>query len=323
MSNKNPLLILLGVSAVFFVVFLAFVAIMVSNLGPRSGNKKIFGSGDSIGVLELKGVIADSKRFIEDLDKFVESSSVKGIIVRINSPGGSVAPSQEIYQAIRAANQAKPVYASMGSIAASGGYYAALGARKIYANPGSITGSIGVIMGFANLSRLYDWAKIAPYTIKTGKFKDVGSPNREMTLEERELLQGMLDNVLSQFRRAIAESRKMSMEKVVELSDGRIFSGEQAKAVKLIDEAAGIQEVVKALANEVGIKGKPRLIRPHRERKFLDFLLQESEDGEAEGNTNSPLANILLRLLGQITSHESQSLIGPQFMAPFAIPSSR
>ena len=211
----------------------------------------------------------------------------------------------------------------MASLAASGGYYAALGARKIYANPGTITGSIGVIMGFANLTRLYDWAKITPYTIKTGKFKDLGSPTREMTMEDRELLQSMMDNVLTQFRKAVAEARKMPMEKVIELSDGRIFSGEQAKAVKLIDETAGMQDVVKNLAKDLGMSGKPRTIRPHRDKNFLQMLTQESPDDEASAGLSGTVKDLLSlariasrALTGEASSfeHDASSMWGPQFI---------
>lgn len=333
MAKKNPLLILLAASGVFFVLFLIFVAVVISNMNSHTAisggsSKKLFGKNELIGIVEIKGVIMDSKKFIDDISDFVDDSRVKGIIVHINSPGGAVAPSQEIYDAIKAADEVKPVYASMSSLAASGGYYAALGTRKIYANPGTITGSIGVIMGFANMSRLYEWAKVTPYTIKTGKFKDIGSPTRDMTPEDRELLQGMVDNVVGQFRKAVADSRKLPMSRVIELSDGRIFSGEQAKEVKLIDDVAGLQNVIKIMAKDVGISGKPRVVYPVHEKRFLDFLVQGEGNEDEKSNIGSTLAEVLdgLKGLGQVVkglngasaSYGKSSLVGPQFLAPFS-----
>src|SRR4029077_13140783 len=145
-------------------------------------------------------------------------SDVKAIVLRLNSPGGAVAPSQEIYQAVK--NYKKPIVASMSSVAASGAYYVACGAKKVYANPGTITGSIGVIMEFANLEKLYEWAKIKRFSIKTGRFKDVGAEYREMTADERALLQNMVDDVLSQFTLAVSEGRNIPLETVKEIADG-------------------------------------------------------------------------------------------------------
>ena len=169
---------------------------------------------------EINSVIMDSKTLAQ-LKKFDEDKGVKAVVLRLNSPGGSVAPSQEIYEAVK--DFKKPVVASMASVAASGVYYIAVGAPIIYANPGTITGSIGVIMEFANLEKLYEWAKIKRYVIKTGKFKDAGGEHREMTPEDRALLQGMIDDVLVQFKTAVAAGRKLSLEDVTKVADGRIF----------------------------------------------------------------------------------------------------
>ena len=206
--KKNPLLVLLGVSFAFFLVFMGFVYFMLQSFvndadSPLAGLKR----GGNIGVVELDGVIMESKKFIKEIRKFEKDRSIQGIIVRIDSPGGAVGPSQEIHDAILAVRKTKPVVASMESVAASGGYYAAVAADRIVANAGTMTGSIGVIMNFMNLSQLYEWAKLKRYVIKSGKFKDLGSDLREMTPEERQILQDMIDNVHMQVLTAVAKGR--------------------------------------------------------------------------------------------------------------------
>jgi protease-4 len=287
--RKNPLALVLGLSALFFVVFVAISIATVSWLGTGrgAGPRRLFGKTSNIGVLEVKGVITDSKKLMEQLDAFSEDPLIKAIIVRINSPGGAVGPSQELYEAVRKAAKKKPTFASMGSVAASGGYYIAAGAKRIFANPGTITGSIGVIMQFADMSKLFQWAKMNPYNIKTGQYKDIGSPNREMTPEEKALLQGMLNNVLGQFRRAVAEGRGLTMDKVVALSDGRIFSGEQAKTEGLVDELGGMTEAVDAVAKEAGITGKPKLVYGKKRKKAWEKLFEDLEDDDADSEEST------------------------------------
>lgn len=325
--RKNPLLVILGISAVFFVIFVAVaIGTVMSMTSVGQAPKKIFGKANAIGVLEIKGVIMDSKQLLEQIDKFEEDARIKGVLVRINSPGGAVGPSQEIYDALVKLQKKKPVYSSMGSLAASGGYYAAVGTKRIFANPGTITGSIGVIMQFADLSKLYQWAKVNPYVIKTGKYKDVGSPSREMGPEEKALLQEMIDNVLGQFRKAVATGRNLPMEKVIELSDGRIYSGEQAKNNKLIDDLGGFDDAVEALAKEAGIAGKPTLIYPGKKKKqLLDLLLSDLDgEGDEESSSQSFGVRVIARLLGlgDLLAHKDLSareMIGPLFIMPQAL----
>ncbi|MBI3544845.1 MAG: signal peptide peptidase SppA [Deltaproteobacteria bacterium] len=330
--KKNPLVIVLGLSAFFFVVFLAVAVGTVMSLTPggRQSSKKLFsGRSSTIGVVEIKGVIMDSKKSVDQLDSFAEDPLIKAVIVRINSPGGSVAPSQEIYEAVRRVAKKKPVYASMSSVAASGGYYVACGAKKIYANAGTITGSIGVIMQFADASKLLQWAKVSPYAIKTGKFKDIGSPSREMREDERQLLQDMIDNVLGQFRRAVSTARSIPMDKVVEISDGRIFSGEQAKDVKLVDEVGGLNETVEAIAKEAGITGKPHLVYAGKKRRGFERFLSDidGDEEDSESSTNLSGVGALLRgalagagadrLLGSLALPGRAKAAGPLFLLPF------
>ena len=302
----SPLAIILSLSAVFFVIFLLVSTAVFSS--KWSGTKTrhssaIFSAANgSVGVIEMNGVIMDSKKTLKKLESYDEDDDIKAVVLRLNSPGGAVAPSQEIYQAVR--DYKKPLVVSMSSVAASGAFYIASGAKKVFANPGTITGSIGVIMEFANLEKLYDWLKIHRFAIKTGKYKDAGAEYREMTADERALLQGMVDDVLSQFKDAVSKGRKLPLDKVTAIADGRIFSGAQAKALNLVDELGGIHEAIDAAAKMANIKGKPNVVYPTKSRKWLDILMDDgSKDDEAETHVNySVLGNLLHELLGDSAS---------------------
>ncbi|MGK5089031.1 signal peptide peptidase SppA, partial [Bdellovibrionota bacterium FG-2] len=219
------------------------------------------------------------------LEQFEESDEIKAVVLRLNSPGGAVAPSQEIYEAVKAYK--KPIIASMSSVAASGAFYVACGAQRVFANPGTITGSIGVIMEFINLEKLYEWAKVQRYSIKTGVFKDAGAEYREMTAPERALLQAMVDDVLTQFKQAIVTGRKLPAAEVDAIADGRIFSGAQAKAVKLVDELGTLHDAI-AEAGKLGkIKGKPRVVYPEKKRsRLLSMLLDDHDSADEESSSN-------------------------------------
>lgn len=325
MIKKNPLALVLGLSAFFFVIFLGVAVGTVMMLTPGKPHKKFFAKSNNIGVVEIKGMISDSKKAVEQIESFEEDTLIKAVVVRINSPGGGVAPSQEIYEALKKLAKKKPVYSSMSSLAASGGYYVACGTKKIYANPGTITGSIGVIMQFADLSKLMQWAKVNQYSVKTGKFKDIGAPSREMSQEEKDLLQAMIDNVLLQFRKAVVAGRNLPMEKVVEVSDGRIFSGEQAKEAKLVDELGTFNDAVEALAKEAGITGKPNLVYAEKKRRGLErFLTGIDGDDDAEGSSMigsiaeiaRGLAEISRTLNGGAAGSQRASYSGPLFILP-------
>lgn len=297
-KKTSPLTILLVASFLLFVAVVLISSSMrsSSSLGRQADSAsamKLFRDRNWIGVLEVKGVISDSKKIIAKLNRLNENESVKGIVIRLDSPGGSVGPSQEIYEAVKKIK--KPVVASMGSVAASGAFYVACAAPKVYANPGTLTGSIGVIMEFANLEKLYDWAKIKRYSIKTGKFKDAGAEYREMTTEDRALLQGVVDDVLSQFKAAVASGRKLSSEKVTAVADGRIFSGMQAKQLGLVDELGTLQDAVDEVAKQAKITGKPRVVYPE-ERKvnyLLEQLLGGSDDDEADSEARASIGDWL------------------------------
>ena len=238
-----------------------------------------------IGVLEVNGVIMDSKKTLKLIKQFEDSKEIKAVVVRINSPGGAVGPSQEIYEALKVFP--KPVVASMSSIAASGGFYIAMAAKKVLANPGTITGSIGVIMEFANLEKLYEWAKVKRYVIKTGKFKDAGAEFREMLPEERALLQEMVDDVLVQFVDAVAEGRKLSVEEVTKVADGRIFSGNQALKLKLIDQVGTLNDAVEEAAKLAGLPPIPKLFYGEKKKNFMEMLEEQIQQSDEDSESRS------------------------------------
>jgi protease-4 len=236
-----------------------------------------------VALLEVRGMIIDVQPVIEQLVKFTRDDSVKAVVFRIESPGGGVSPSQELYREIQRTAEKKPVVASMGSVAASGGYYIASGGRKIYANPGTITGSIGVIAQFTNLEELFKKIGFRMEVVKSGAYKDVGNPGRAMTPEEREYLQKLLDSVHQQFIRDVARGRRMPEEKVREIADGRIFTGEQAKGLGLVDELGGLNDAINAAAKMAGITGEPKLVYPEKKKiSLLDYLIDRSAETLAE-----------------------------------------
>jgi protease IV len=237
-----------------------------------------FSTEDRIALIRIEGVIMDSQATVVDLKRFSENPSIKAIVLRIDTPGGGVVPSQEIYDAVkRVRNKSnKAVIASMGSVAASGGYYIAAATDRIVANPGTLTGSIGVIMETANLEGLLQKIGVEGVIIKSGKYKDVGSPLRKMSAEERGLLQTVMDDVHKQFIEAVAEGRSMELRAAQVLADGRIFTGRQAKEAKLVDELGDLETAIQLAADVVGIEGEPKVVEPRRRfslRELLDSKL--------------------------------------------------
>lgn len=239
--------------SVLFVIFLVFAFYTISNL---QGPLKV--KNASIGVVEVEGVIMDSKKTIKKLLKAENDKEIEAIIVRVNSPGGAVGPTQEIYEEIRRIDKIKPIYASFGTVAASGGYYIGAACRKIYSNAGALTGSIGVIMNFMDLSKIYEWAKVRPEVIKAGKYKDIGSSAREMTNEEKGIMNEMILKVHDQFIMDIykvrADKIKNGLEGLREYAQGQIFSGEGAKERGLVDEIAGLWQAGRMIHKELELK---------------------------------------------------------------------
>ncbi|MBW2554954.1 MAG: signal peptide peptidase SppA [Deltaproteobacteria bacterium] len=271
--KKRPILtaflILIGICAVFFL--------MVFGLS-HFGEQYTYGfGGDRIGVVKIEGTIVDSEPIIEKIIKFRKSKNIKAIILRINSPGGMVAPSQEIYQEVKKACREKKVVVSMESIAASGGYYIACTADKIVANPGTLVGSIGVILQIENIEELLSKIGLKREIVKSGKYKDIGSMTRPMTEEEEAILQGFSDNIYYQFVDAVAEGRDMKREEVLKLADGRIFTGEQAIKLGLIDRLGNLQDTISMTGEMVGIEGEPKVVYPKKKRpSVFDFIFEEA-----------------------------------------------
>lgn len=230
-----------------------------------------------IALVEVRGMITDSREVVRQLLEYKDDQNVRGIILRIDSPGGAVAPSQEIYSAVlKVRKSQKKIFASLGSVAASGGYYIASPADYIFANPGTLTGSIGVIMAFSNVQELIGKIGIRPEIIKSGKFKDAGSPVRPISKEERKLLQNLVDDVHQQFIQDVAQGRNLPVGTVKSLADGRIFTGRQALEMKMVDQLGGLQDTIDLLAEQAGIQGRPKIIQEEKSLRFLDWLLQAS-----------------------------------------------
>lgn len=246
--------------AFLFVVFLIFAGYTISSLKGSSKTSTRSQDKGKIAVVEVDGVIMSSRKTIQKLLIAEEDEEFKAILVRVNSPGGAVGPTQEIYEEIRRIDKNKPVYASFGAVAASGGYYIGAAARKIYANAGALTGSIGVIMNFMDLSKLYEFAKVKPELIKAGKYKDIGSSARPMSPEERTLLQEMTLNVHEQFIQDIFKVRKGKIKNGLKglrkYAQGQIFSGAGAKDRGLVDDLAGLYESGRRIHKELKLEGE-------------------------------------------------------------------
>lgn len=224
-----------------------------------------FRFGKSVGVIKVEGVITDSTEIIGLIREYAERDDIKAVVVRIDSPGGAVGPSQEIYAELKKLKAEKKVVASMGAVAASGGYYIASAADKVVANPGTITGSIGVIIQFMNVEELLKKVGLKGRVVKSGKFKDSGSPIREMSEEERLLLQSVIDDVHGQFIEAVSTGRGIKMEDVAKLADGRIFTGSQALKLGLVDKLGTMEDAIDLGAELAGISGKPKVVYPPEE----------------------------------------------------------
>ena len=276
-KNKSPLIKRL---LFFTLILLALVGIssIASEWIPnqRAENK--------IGVVDITGLISDSEHIVNQVKKFGADKRIRGIVLRIDSPGGSVGPSQEIYdEVLKTRKGGKVIYASMGALAASGGYYIASAAEKIFANPGTLTGSIGVIMAFANAKGLMEKIGLQPQVIKAGKYKDIGSPARVMTQKEKNLLQSVVVDVHQQFIEAVANGRDISIAEVTKIADGRILTGRQAYSLNLVDQLGGLQVSIDQLAHKAGIIGPPKIIQEKPRVGLLDWILKAA--------INQPLIN--------------------------------
>jgi protease-4 len=276
--KKNPVLIVLVTAATLGALFfgMVFLASLLSGNKRASKTLQVVG-GDKIALVKLEGLLVNSEPVVEELNDYADDSSVKAIVLRIDSPGGGVVVSQEIYNAVKnARKEGKKVVASLGTVAASGGYYVAAAADRIVANPGTLTGSIGVKMEFANIEKLLEKIGVKGVVVKAGEYKDVGSPFRDMSEPEKKILQDVIDDVHNQFIKAVADGRKMQEAEVRAIADGRIFTGRQALDLKLVDQLGDLADSIKVAGELVGIRGKPRVIEKRKMIPFLDYLKEES-----------------------------------------------
>ncbi len=266
-------LVILGIATLFFGTVMA-VVLSFAHL-PLS-----LSFGNKIGVIPIHGVIKEADTIIEQLIAFRKDKQIKAIILRIDSPGGGVGPSQEIYSETRRTAQAKKVIASLGSLTASGAYYVASAADRIVANPGTLTGSIGVLMEFITIEELLRKIGIEMEVVKSGEFKDIGSPNRKMTDKEKEMVMKLLEDIRNQFVTAVSQGRNMPRERVFEIADGRIFSGRQAKEIGLVDQLGNFRDAVNLAKQMANIRGDVKLVYPERKRRsFLwDLLFRDLID---------------------------------------------
>jgi protease IV len=266
----------LGILGILAILTLGFILLLMAFVNVPSGRLETFvsGSGEKIAVVELKGVIASSEDFVRQVKKYREDRSIKAILLRIDSPGGAVVPSQEMYEEVKKTRDGgKPVVVSMGSLAASGGYYVSCGASKLVANRGTLTGSVGVISEILQLHDALNKLGIDVKTIKSGKLKDAGSPTRKMTEQDEQYFQQLMDDVHRQFIDVVRVERKMTKEQAAGLADGRVFTGEQAVANGLADTLGTYEDAVTLAAEMAGIKGQPSLVREVRRRSIWDGIL--------------------------------------------------
>lgn len=270
--KKHPFLMAFLLVGCVFVFF--FVSVLV--LATLFGRPTAFSVGEKVAVVEVHGIISSSRQLMEEIIDFRDDTTVKAVVIRVDSPGGAVGPSQEIYEEVKKTAKVKPVIVSMGAVAASGGYYVAVPAQRILANPGTLTGSIGVIMQFTNFEELLGKIGLKNEVVKSGQHKDIGSATRPMTEKDRLILQSLIDDVHDQFMTAIAEGRKMDLNKVKDLADGRIYTGRQALQAGLVDELGNLQDAIAIAGKLGGIEGKPQVIYPSSQNpKLLNYLLEE------------------------------------------------
>lgn len=275
--RKHPILFgLLLLAAIGLLFFLAAQAVLVL-AGDRDGRGR-----PKVAVIEVEGMITDSRDVVEQLDDYGKARDIKAIVIRINSPGGGVVPSQEIYEKILKVRKSKNVVVSMGTVAASGGYYIASAAEHIVANPGTITGSIGVLMQFPQFHELLDRVGLRAQVIKSGAYKDTGSPLRDITDEEVRILQAVVDDIHEQFVDAIEANRPIARENIMKIGESMIFTGRQALEEGLVDQLGGLEDAIAAAASLAGIVGDPAVVYKKKRETLLRYLMRELASGVSD-----------------------------------------
>ena len=290
MAKKKDVVVAAVIAASFLVVFVLF-GIMFIGLMAEGGDLGLGGLGGNVGVVEMYCVINEEtgRTVMRQIEDWLESGSIRAIVIHLDTPGGGVAISQEICDAIKRAREEKPVVASMASVAASGGYYIACAADRVIANPGTVTGSIGVIFQYHTFTELMDKVGVGTETVKSGDLKDVGSYSKPMTKKEELMLRSVVMDSYEQFVAAIAEGRGMDPEEIYPLADGSIFTGAQAYNLGLVDTLGGLKEAVDLAAELAEIEGEPKMVRPYKKKRATIFDLM----GSLLKNVNSSMENQL------------------------------
>ena len=277
--KKHPILTVFIILACVIVVLSILITALSGSISSSSG----IAFTNKVGVIPIVGAIEDSTEVLKQLTDFTKDKSIKAIILRIDSPGGGVGASQEIYREIGRTREEKPVVVSMGGVAASGGFYIAAACDRIVANPGTITGSIGVIMQYYKYKELAEKIGFTQEVIKSGEFKDIGNPHRDLTEKDRAILDAVISDIQHQFVEAVATGRNLSAEKVREIADGRIFTGAMAKELGLVDELGNFEDAVMVTKELAGIDGEANLVYPQKKKlKLLDLLLGEAAESMSD-----------------------------------------
>lgn len=268
---------ILGIAVAFFIFFGFFALTLLSWMFSEPEEETISSGGEKIALIELIEPIMSSESTVQQFKKYRENRSVKAIVFRVESPGGGVAASQEIYEEVKKTRDSgKPVVVSMGSVAASGGYYVSCGASRIVANPGTLTGSIGVIFQFLQVTDLMKKIGVDQATFKSGKLKDAGSPFRKMNADDQKYFDGLIADVYDQFVNVVSTERKLDVKYVKRFADGRVFTGRQAREYGFIDTLGTFEDAVAIAAKLGGIEGKPRIVKEYRRKNFLERVLGEA-----------------------------------------------
>lgn len=294
--SKKLLLIISAI--VIFLGGLFVVSVLIAKVLMGDADVKI-AEKQGVGLVEVKGMILDSRETIRQLRYFLKQEEIRAVVLRVDSPGGVVAPSQEIYEEVRKFAAKKKIIVSMGSLAASGGYYISAPATLIYANPGTITASIGVILKLSNIETLMDRIGIKSHTLKTGKYKDSGSPFRRFSEDDRAMLQSVIDSTHEQFVRAVATGRRLPMEQVRRIADGRILSGQQALSLRLVDRLGTLQDAIEEAGRLSGIAGEPEVVLPPRKKVDYWDLLADGAEGMINGALGKAGSGIRLMYGGE------------------------
>ncbi len=269
---------LIGILSLIILIGFGFMLFLYVIFLPSSEDdiEYVSGRGEKIALVELKGVILESENIVKQLKKYQKDKSIKAILFRVDSPGGGVVTSHEIYQSVRQIRDTgKPVVVSMGAVAASGGYYVSCGANLIVANPGTLTGSIGVISQFLRLDPMMQKIGVEMNTIKSGKHKDAGSPFREMNKEDKKYFQDLMDDVHHQFIAIVEKERKLEHNKIIDYADGRVFTGEQAQTMGLVDSLGTLEDAIRITGHIAGITGEPAIVKEMKRKTFIERVFGE------------------------------------------------